>query len=91
MLRLGWTPEALADLHSTIDYIAERNISAAENLLSLIEHTAEQLVVHPFLYRTGRISGTREALVHSNHILVYRVGTDIIEVLAVLHARQRYP
>jgi addiction module RelE/StbE family toxin len=91
VLRLVWTPEALADLQTTIDYIAERNVSAAEKLQALIEHTAEQLPLHPFLYRPGRVPRTREAVVHPNHILVYRVGIDVIDVLAVLHARQRYP
>jgi addiction module RelE/StbE family toxin len=91
VLRLVWTPEALADLETTIGYIAERNVSAAENLQTLIEHTAEQLPLHPVLYRPGRVPGTREAVVHPNHILVYRVAIDVIEVLAVLHARQRYP
>jgi toxin ParE1/3/4 len=36
------------------------------------------------------VPGTREAVVHPNYILVYRVG-ECIEVLAVLHARQQYP
>jgi len=34
--------------------------------------------------------GTREAIVHPNYILVYRVG-ETIDILAVLHARQQYP
>ena len=91
MLRLVWTPEALDDLWTIISYLIDRNAAAAEHLLGLIEHTAEQLPAHPFLYRTGRVPGTREAVVHPNYVLVYRVGVDAIDVLAVLHARQRYP
>lgn len=42
------------------------------------------------LHRPGRIPGTREAVVHPNYILIYRVA-EIIEALAVFHARQPYP
>jgi plasmid stabilization system protein ParE len=45
---------------------------------------------HPFIHRPGRVTGTREAVVHPNYILIYRVAEQI-EILAVLHARQQYP
>jgi len=90
VLPLVWRAEARADLLGIIAYIGERNLSAAERLLAIIEHAAEQLSTHPFMYRPGRVPGTREAVVHPNYIIVYRVG-DLIEILAVLHARQQYP
>lgn len=43
------------------------------------------------MYRAGRVDGTREAVVHPNYILVYRVGDAAIDILAVLHTRQDYP
>jgi plasmid stabilization system protein ParE len=55
-----------------------------------IRHTTKGIVENPYLYRPGRIDGTGEAVVHPNYILVYRI-TETIEILAVLHARQRYP
>lgn len=91
MRRLDWSAEARSDLHDIISYISDRNPSAAERMLALIEHTAEQLPTHPFLYRPGRVAGTREVVVHPNYILVYRVTEEIVGVLAVLHARQQYP
>lgn len=56
----------------------------------MIEHTAEQLPANPYIFRPGRVPGTREAVVHPNYILVYRVA-QAIEILGVLHARQQYP
>lgn len=91
MLRLVWSAEALDDLETIIGYIAERNVAAAERLHGSIEHAAEQLPEHPYLYRVGRVPGTREAVVHPNYILVYRVDVDVVDILAVLHARQLYP
>jgi len=90
VLPLVWRAEARADLLAIITYIADRNVPAAERLHAAIEHTAEQLPAHPYIHRPGRVAGTREAVVHPNYILVYRVA-DAIEVLAVLHARQQYP
>ena len=43
-----------------------------------------------YLYRHGRVSGTREMVVHPNYIVVYRV-THVVEILNVLHSRQEYP
>ena len=90
-LTLVWRADALLDLATIIGYIAERNLPAAQRMLAAIEGCAERLPEHPFLYRTGRVDGTREAVVHPNYILIYRVGTDEIEVVNVVHSRQQYP
>jgi addiction module RelE/StbE family toxin len=91
MRSLIWRPEALEKLAHIADYIAERRPAAAQRLKDAIQHTAERLPDHPYIHRPGRVPGTREAIVHPNYILVYRVGEAVIEVVAVLHARQHYP
>lgn len=45
----------------------------------------------PYLFRLGRVTGTREHVVHPNYIVVYQVGHDAIDMLRVLHSRQQYP
>ena len=85
-----WRPEARSDLHDITTYIADRNPAAADRLGMAIRHTADRLPDNPLIHRPGRVPGTREAVVHPNYILVYRVA-EAIEVLAVLHARQQYP
>jgi addiction module RelE/StbE family toxin len=87
---LVWTDEATADLLDILDYIAARNPTAANRLDAAIRHTAERLPDHPLIHRPGRVPGTREAIVHPNYIMVYRVG-EAIEILALQHARQQYP
>jgi addiction module RelE/StbE family toxin len=91
MLRLVWDASALEDLRRIIGDIADRNLAAAERLQDIIERAAEQLPAHPYLYRPGRVPGTREAVLHPNYILVYRVGVETVEVLAIVHARRQYP
>ena len=91
MLTVIWRSSARDEFHQILDYIAERNIGAAERLESAVKGCAERLAEHPFMYRPGRVRGTREAIVHPNYIMVYRVGVDAIEIVNVLHARQQYP
>lgn len=43
------------------------------------------------MYSKGRFAGTREAVIHPNYLLVYRVGADFVEVLRIVQARQQYP
>lgn len=91
MLTLIWRESARSDARAIISYIAERNAAAAERLQEAIEACAERLPDHPFLYRPGRAEGTREAVVHPNYIVIYRVTTDAVEIVSVVHARQDYP
>ena len=91
MLKLVWRAKALSDLETILSYIAERNLAAAEALLAAIETCTERLPEHPFLYRSGRVGGTREAVVHPNYIVIYQVGVDLVEIVSIVHARQQYP
>jgi addiction module RelE/StbE family toxin len=91
VLTLVWRASAIDDLDRIITFIAERDVAAAERLQDAIEACAERLPEHPFMYRVGRIAGTREAVVHPNYILIYRVTAEAVEVISLVHARQQYP
>ncbi|MCY7307237.1 MAG: type II toxin-antitoxin system RelE/ParE family toxin [Rhodoferax sp.] len=87
---VDWNPVARASLRAILDYIGDRNDSAAQDLYEAIEAATQALPLHPYLYRPGRVAGTREIVVHPNYIVVYRVARQI-EIVNVLHARQQYP
>lgn len=86
-----WRPEARQELWSILDYIGDHNPIAAFNLFDEIEQATQALPQHPYLYRAGRVSGTRELVVSPNYIVIYRTTTDNIEIISVVHARQEYP
>ena len=90
-MQLIWRPKARADLRHMLDYISDRNAFAADRLNETIEHAAEMLTIYPFMGRAGRVSGTREWVAHPNYVLIYIVGADAVNIVAVLHARQQYP
>lgn len=91
MLSISWAEEARSDLLEIVQYVAERNPAAAAQLARTIEESTWPLPEHPYLFRPGRVPGTREIVAHRNYIVVYRVELASIEILRVLHARQEYP
>ena len=58
---------------------------------SVIEEAVQPLAEHPYLFRPGRVPGTRELIAHPNYLIVYRVTAEQVEIVSVLHARQQYP
>lgn len=91
MPQVIWREKARQDVRNIIDYISDRNPTAALRHADLFEHVAERLADHPYIHRAGRVPDTREAVVTPNYILVYRVGAHAIEIVSVKHTRQQYP
>ncbi|KKO46209.1 addiction module antitoxin [Arsukibacterium ikkense] len=91
MRELNWKQAAKADFFTIVEFIADDNISAAQQLKDLIETKTLMLVTHPELYRSGRVAGTREMVVHPNYIVVYTASDTEVLILRVLHAAQQWP
>lgn len=86
-----WTPEAIQDRDSIYDRIETDNPAAAADLDAMFEAKSTPLASHPAMGRPGRVSGTRELVVHRNYILIYDVAGDVVRILRVLHARRQWP
>lgn len=91
MLSVVWRAQARANLVEIIRFIANESPWAARRMRELIENSILPAAQHPYLYRTGKVPGTREIIAHPNYVLVYRVTANHVEVVAVLHSRQQYP
>lgn len=91
MSHVVWREKAREEARKIVDYISDRNPAAALRTAQLFEHFAERLADHPYMHRPGRVPDTREAIISPNYLLIYRIGTDAIEVLNVKHTRQQYP
>ena len=91
-MRLVWTPAALRDVASVRAYIARDNATAADNQVERILAVDGNLLRFPEIGRPGRRGGTRELVVsRTPYIVAYRLRGEAIEILRVLHARQRWP
>jgi len=90
-MKLIWTSRAMRDRDEIYDYINADNPAAAANLDEIFVERAKTLKDYPNLGRTGRITGTRELVVHRSYILLYDINGDNVRILRVLHAARRWP
>ena len=88
---LNWRETARADLLAIVEYIADDNPDAAQELKDEIEARVSALARFPQMYKPGRVAGTREMVVRPNFIVVYAEDAKTVSVLRVLHASQQWP
>jgi len=91
-MRIEWLPIAERSREDQLLYIAERNpwaaIDAGDAILAAVSHLAD----HPRMGRPGRVVGTRELVVAGTpFVIAYRVETEAVLILRVLHGAQRWP
>ncbi|WP_236410060.1 type II toxin-antitoxin system RelE/ParE family toxin [Pseudomonas sp. S31] len=72
-------------------HIAVNNPRAAILLDESFREKSRRAAQTPRLYRSGRYPDTREIVVKSNYVMVYRIFAEHIEILRILHARQQWP
>lgn len=91
-MRIAWTEPAVRDLAAARAYIARDNAPAADRQVGRILAAVASLLRFPEIGRPGRRTGTRELVVsRTPYIAAYRLNGDVIEILRVLHGRQRWP
>jgi len=90
-MELFWTSEAIQDRETIYEHIEADNPIAALSLDELFSESAGHLLDHPDLGRPGRVTGTRELVVHDNYILIYDLTSDLIRILRILHAARQWP
>ena len=80
-----WHRKALRDIEAIEEYISEHDPAAAARVVSRIRASVEYLLILPLSGRPGP-SGIRLLSVAGlPYVVVHRVQTDRIRVLAVVH------
>jgi toxin ParE1/3/4 len=91
-MRIVWTAPAVHDLASARSYIARDNLPAADRQVDRVLAAVAGLLQFPDIGRPGRRAGTRELVVsRTPYVVAYRLRAEIIEILRVMHGRQRWP
>jgi len=91
-MRIKWLDDAVHDLYSLRQYIAQDNNSAAKSVAKKIIDTVELLAEQPAIGRQGRVSNTRELVVSgTSYIVPYRIKNEVVEVLRILHCAMKWP
>ena len=91
-MRIVWTEPALRDLASLRAYIGRDKIGAANRQLEIVIAAVANLARFPDAGRLGRCPGTRELVIgRTPYLVAYRSRGELVDVLRVLHGRQRWP
>lgn len=91
-MTIVWSPRAIEHLAHLRAYIARDNPKAANRIAGALLEAVERLAELPNLGRPGRVAGTRELVVPGTwYIISYRLRADRLEIIAVFHARQKWP
>jgi toxin ParE1/3/4 len=93
-VKVVWLARARANRTDAIAYIAQESPRAALDQLDEIERQTDRLADYPEIGRVGRKPGTRECVLNRTpFVLVYRVRPEAgrVEILRLLHGRQKYP
>jgi toxin ParE1/3/4 len=91
-MRVVFRPEAEADLLAIAIYVAEQSPGRAAVLVRRLRERCRILERLPFAGRERPELGLGvRGLLERPYLLLYRVGTDAIEVIAVIHSARDLP
>ena len=87
MTRIRWTTGASDQLEAIVKRIREDNPEAARAVAQTILDRIAKLENFPGMGRPGEKEGTRE-LVSPPYVIVYRLKSDVAEILYIWHGAQ---
>ena len=91
-MNIVWTRRAVRNLHHVRNFIRLDNPAASEWVGARIEAAAANLARFAESGRIGVVPVTREVVLPGlPYLIVYRVSGDSVQILRVLHSRQKWP
>lgn len=89
-MKIRWYRQAKKDLDDLFSYVSRDSLSVAEKEVRRITDAVMGLGTHPAIGRPGRVAETRE-LVIAPYIVAYRVKSETIQILRILHSARAWP
>jgi len=91
-MKVIWSAASVRQLQESFDFLEGESFAMAIATRRRILETAKLLGQMPNSGRTGRVRGTREAVIpRTPFIVVYQVGADALEILAIWHGARLWP
>ena len=91
-MKIEWAPEAIVNLAGLRKFIAETNPTSANDIAKRILENVRMLEEFPHRGKSGRVPGTREiTLTGTPFFIVYRVSSETLQIIAVLHSSLNWP
>jgi plasmid stabilization system protein ParE len=90
-MKVHWSAASVKHLHEIAGYLQSESATGAISTRRRIRETVQRVGQMPYSGHTGRIDGTREAVVpRTPYIVTYRISAQAVEILGIWHsARQR--
>ena len=80
---------ALRSVDEIASYISRDNPTRATSFVQELQSAVTKLQDQPGIGRAGRVTGTRELVLHKNYIAIYRVRGDDVEILRLHHVARK--
>ncbi len=91
-MKAVWSRNAIRHLIALREYIGKDSERNATQVATGILEAIEVLTTQPAMGRPGRLTGTRELVVPGTpYIVPYRIRHGTLELIAVIHGRQKWP
>ena len=92
MKRLGFAPQAVADLRDIAGYIAEDDPKRALTFVAELEQKAAEAAARPLTFRERTdISPGLRAIGHGRYLIFFRDLADEVRVVRVVHGARDLP
>lgn len=93
MFKVEWTDGAEQDLENILTYyLEEAGPRVASAIFLRIKEQVGSLKLFPLRCRPGRVSGTKEYVLHRlPYIAVVHIGDETVSVLSLIHTARKYP
>ena len=89
-MKIRWLRRAEKDLDALYSFVARDSLAIAKVEVTRVTDAVMGLQTHPAMGRPGRVVGTRE-LVVKPYIVAYRVKSETVHILRVLHSAMAWP
>lgn len=92
-MRVDWTETAIEHLDSIYEYVARNSPTYAQRTVDVLTRRSQQIAQFPYSGRAVPeldLPQVRE-VVEGPYRIIYRIRSDQIDVLAVIHGAQQVP
>jgi len=88
--QIVWTKKATKDYISILDYWTARNKSIvyAEKLISIVQHTVQQLQHFPELGKATSRQHYRYVVIDEDYLLIYKFSRNELTIMRIWHSKQ---
>ena len=87
-MKLRWHREARAEADAAAAFYKDKQPGLAVRFLDGLEDALHRIQRHPLAYRQVENEVRRCRVTHFPYGVIYRVRSDLIEVIAVMHLRR---